>query len=68
VKILTRWARSDNRRTSRDRRAMDRPSELPAWPRKEAFACCLATRDEYGRLCVGDCGPTCQRRAARRAS
>ncbi len=50
----------------RRRRAEDR--DLPAWPRKSAYPCCAATRDELGRLCIGDCGPDCLRRAARRAS
>ncbi len=51
----------------RFRRAEAR-DDVPVWPRKESFACCAATRDEMGRLCVGDCGPDCLRRAARRAS
>lgn len=58
----TRWQRSDHARASRDRRAEDR--NLPQWPRKEAFACCAATRDELGRLCIGYCGPNCERRPA----
>lgn len=46
----------------RRRRAEDR--DLPQWPRKSAVACCAATRDEYGRLCIGWCGPECERRPA----
>lgn len=51
---------------SRRRRAEDR--DLPALKRKSEYPCCAATRDELGRLCIGDCGPDCLRRAARRAS
>ena len=50
----------------RFRRAEDR--DLPTWPRKSEYSCCAATRDELGRLCIGDCGPDCLRRAARQAS
>jgi hypothetical protein len=31
-------------------------------PRKENAPCCVATRDDLGRYCVGFCGPTCVRR------
>lgn len=58
----TKWQRSDKARRSRDDRAENRL--LPTWPRKDAVACCLATRDGDGRLCVGFCGPDCQRRPA----
>jgi hypothetical protein len=40
-------------------RAEDR--DMPTWPRKEAAKCCAATRDEYGRLCIGFCSPECER-------
>lgn len=58
------WSMSYAASLSRESRAMDRPENLPQWPRKEAAACCLATRDALGRLCVGFCGPECRRQPA----
>jgi hypothetical protein len=46
----------------RFRRAEDR--DLPTWPRKEDCPGCASTRDELGRLCIGFCGPECERRPA----
>lgn len=54
------WSMSYHAAQSRERRAEDR--DLPRWPRKEAVRCCLATRDSEGRLCIGLCGPECERR------
>lgn len=34
----------------------------PVPSRKEDRACCAATRDEMGRLCIGWCGPECEGR------
>jgi len=48
------------------RRAAERAAEER--PPKETFPCCAATRDEYGRLCIGYCGPDCLRRPARRTA
>lgn len=31
---------------------------------KEAASCCIATRDELGRFCIGYCSPSCMRRAS----
>jgi len=36
------------------------PVDSPAL--KEDAPCCAATRDEYGRYCIGFCGPECERR------
>lgn len=35
--------------------------------RKEAAPCCVAQRDEHGRLPIGFCGPDCIRRPSRQA-
>ena len=50
----------------RAREAVSVPSVRvgPASPSKESYACCAATRDAYGRLCIGWCGPDCERRPA----
>lgn len=50
----------------RIRRAEDRALP-PAYPRKQDCPGCLAARaaDHADRWPVGDCGPTCARRAAR---
>lgn len=37
----------------------------PPMIRKEDAACCAATKDEYGRYCIGWCGPNCERRPKR---
>lgn len=52
----------------RDRRAEDR--DLPIFPRKADCPGCVAAReaDSENRWPVGDCGPDCRRRTARRAS
>jgi hypothetical protein len=52
----------------RFRRAEDR--DMPVVVRKSDCPGCIAARDAdpHGRWPVGDCGPECLRRAARRAS
>lgn len=47
-------------RSGRPRQRRTMPTELP--PRKEAAACCTARRDQLGRLPIGYCSPTCERR------
>jgi hypothetical protein len=51
----------------RARRAEDRDLP-PAYPCKQDCPGCVAARDadEFGRYPIGDCGPDCRRRAARR--
>lgn len=55
-------AQRDVLRAAAARAANGWPLEKHEWP------CCAATQDELGRLCIGDCGPDCLRRAARRQS
>lgn len=52
VTYQTRWRRA----------LVEAAWATPDVPRKETAVCCVAKRDDLGRLPVGFCSPECERR------
>lgn len=62
--MLDRFRRKPTRRRLQQRMFRDRDF-APSYPRKEDADCCVARRDDVGRLPIGFCSPTCERRPAK---